>query len=214
MRRKLGFTLLLVLAAATLSASPRFFLGASFNYDVNNLASSLASNLEPIEDGGVYGGGSVDVLHAVGPRFEVVLFPFGNIPVGIGVNSTTMLNIGYSTPSSGDTVGYFSRNLDFRQDLGAGIYYQQAFGTTWGMFADLSFTYSWYRMATSNVRNSKDEVEYIRFTNYGLSANLGAYLENHGSFFKVGAVLYYDLENASEKAFRYGMTLGGGFSFG
>ena len=74
--------------------------------------------------------------------------------------------------------------------------------------------YSWYRIATENKANSKADVEYIRFTNWGVSADFGVYLENKGSFFKVGATLYYDLENMSDFAFRYGLTLGGGVTLG
>lgn len=217
MRRKLVFTLLLILAAAvTLSASPRFFLGASVNYDVNMLAPSLQKNFDSLQ--GIYNNGDVSSLQGIGPKIEVAFFPFSSVPIGLGVSSTTLFTLGWNgegyknNPSDDWTT--FSRNLDFREDLGVSLCYQQRLGSSWGIFADLGFMYSWFRVATSNNPNSKDEVEYIRFTNYGLSANLGAYLENHGSFFKVGAVLYYDLANASEKAFRYGMTLGGGFSFG
>ena len=110
-------------------------------------------------------------------------------------------------------MSYFSREFDFRQDFGAGLYYQQAFGPTWGLFTDCSLVYSFYRMATTNVPNSKPSPVYFHFDSWGVNVNLGAYLEYSNSFFKVGANLYYDLASPSDFAFRYDLILGGGLRF-
>lgn len=221
MKRKIILTMMLILVAACAFAGPRLFTGVSFNYDVNYLSPSLLSKFDGIDvdeneepvynrtDEGVEG--NLSALHAIGPKFDLVLFPFGNVPIGIGVNAATMFNIGYV--ADGDAHGYFSRNADLRQDVGGGIYYQQGFGS-WGFFADCSIIYSWYRIATSNEKNDKTPVNYIRFVDWGLSANLGAYLEHNGSYFRVGGNFYYDLGNTETFAFRYGMTVGGGIAFG
>ena len=57
-------------------------------------------------------------------------------------------------------------------------------------------------------------MDYIRFNDWGLSADFGVYLENRGSFFKVGGVFYYDLAHMEKFSFRYGLTVGGGLTFG
>ena len=199
----------LLVAAASLSAAPRFFLGVSFNYDANVLAPALAEKFETLE--GIYNDGNITGLQTIGPKFELVIFPFGEIPLGFGVNSATMLTVGYM---SGGTHGYFSRKQDFRQDVGVSLMYQQAFGNAWGLFMDCGLSYSWYRVATTNKANSKGPVDYIRFTDWGLVADFGAYLENDNTYFKVGGVFYYDLGYMEKFAFRYGLTLGGGVLFG
>lgn len=215
MRKRLVIVaLFLILACANLFAGPRFFIGASFNYDANYLAKELADKLDVIDSSVSYpafDGDNVKGLQGVGPKFELVVFPF-SIPLGIGVTSTTLFTVGYMT--GGKTEGYFSREIDFRQDVGVNLFYQQAFGDTWGLFADIGLVYSWYRIATTNQPNSKADVDYIRFSNWGIGSDLGVYLEHNGTFFKVGAVLYYDLEHAESFGFRYGMTVGGGIAFG
>lgn len=209
-RKTLTALIFMALVCLPLCAAPRFFIGANFNYDANMLSDVYLDRLEGLPDD-VYNGGNISGLHAVGPRFELIIFPFSSIPAGLGVTSTTMLNVGYMGGGSGS---YFSYKFDFRQDLGLNFFFQKSFSSTWGLFADLGLMYSWYRIATENKANSKADVEYIRFTNWGVSADFGVYLENKGSFFKVGATLYYDLENMSDFAFRYGLTLGGGVTLG
>ena len=211
MKRKIILTMMLILVAACAFAGPRLFTGVSFNYDVNYMAPALLDKFSAFEGSGLYNNGDIEAVQAVGPKFDLVLFPFGNVPIGIGVNAATMINIGYV--KKGDAKGYFSRNVDLRQDVGGGLYYQQAFGS-WGFFADCSIIYSWYRLALDNTKNDKTPVDYIRFVDWGLSANLGAYLEHNGSYFRIGGNFYYDLGNTETFAFRYGMTVGGGIAFG
>lgn len=212
-RRRILFALIvMVLAVSSLAAAPRFFAGVSFNYDVNYLAPSLLDKFTSVSDSSVYNGGDIEGLQAVGPKLDFVVFPFSGIPLGFGINTATMFNIGYMT--GGEAKGYFSRKIDLRQDIGGGVYYQQAFNSTWGLFIDCGLQYSWYRISTSNDANSKEPVSYIRFTDWGLLADLGVYLEHNGAFFKVGGNFYYDLGNTETFAFRYGMTVGGGIAFG
>lgn len=208
--KRLAVSIIVILAvASSIWASPGFFLGASFNYDANMLAPAFKEEFEGL---GVYNGGDFTALQSIGPRIEFVVLPVAEVPVGLGLVSTTMFPVGYS--EGWGATGYFSYKFDFRQDLGVNLFYQQSFGSSWGLFMDLGFTYSWFRFAKENRANSREEVDYIRFTNYGLSADLGFYLEHNGTYFKVGAVLYYDLQHMNDLAFRYGMILGGGVAFG
>ena len=203
MKRLLLVSLLALLVLSSVFASPKFTIGASFNYDVTLLAPALLDKFENIGD--VYENGNFSSLHAIGPKIEAVFFPSSAFPLGIGISSTTMFTVGY------DGTGYFSYNQDFRQDFGFGLYYQQPGSGSWGLFADLALTSSFYRVATSNRANSKDPVDYIYFTNYGVTADLGVYVESHISYFKVGAVVYYDLEHYLDFSIRYGMILAFGF---
>lgn len=199
------------LSVSALYAAPRFFLGVAFNYDVNVMAPALLEKVNAIDNDKVFDGKDISGLHAIGPKFEFVVFPFSHVPLGFGVTSTTMLTVGYM---GGGNHGYFSREQDFRQDVGVNLFYQQAFGPSWGLFMDCGLSYSWYRIATTNEPNSKGPVDYIRFTDWGLTADFGAYLEHSNTFFKVGGLFYYDLGNMEKFSFRYGLTLGGGVRFG
>ena len=192
-------SLLALLVLSSVFASPKFTLGASFSYDVTLLAPALLDKFENIGD--VYDNGNFSSLHAVGPKIEAVFFPSSAFPLGLGISSTTMFTVGY------DGTDYLSYKQDFRQDFGIGLYYQQPGSGSWGVFADLAFTYSFYRVATDNSANSKEPVDYIYFTNYGLTADLGVYVESHSSYFKIGPVVYYDLEHYSDFSFRYGMIM-------
>lgn len=215
-RRFLLILLISVLVLQGVFASPRFFMGVSFNYDANYLAPALHDKLDVIQDidsssSPAFNGKDVTGLHGVGPKLELFLFPF-DIPLGIGVTGTTLFTVGFMATDGGDV--YFSRKADFRQDLSVMLLYQQAFSPKWGLFLDCGLTYSWYRIATTNKNNDKTPVDYIRFNDWGLSADFGVYLENRGSFFKVGGVFYYDLAHMEKFSFRYGLTVGGGLTFG
>ena len=217
-KRVLLALLFTAVITSALAAAPRLYIGLNLTYDVNRLTranqdeiegmlAGLSGDYPAYHNNGKWEG--VSALHGLGPKFEIVIFPFEKLPLGIGISSTTLLTIGYMT-DSGENVSYFSRELDFRQDFGAGLYYQQAFGPTWGLFTDCSLVYSFYRMATTNVPNSKPAPVCFHFDSWGVNANLGAYLEYSNSFFKVGANLYYDLASPADFSFRYGLILGGG----
>lgn len=220
-RRILLTLLFTAVITSALAAAPRLYIGLNLIYDVNRLTKANQNEIEAVladasgeypayHNDGKWEG--VSALHGLGPKVEFVLFPFDKLPLGIGLSSTTVLTIGYIT-SGGVNMSYFSREFDFRQDFGAGLYYQQAFGPTWGLFTDCSLVYSFYRMATTNEPNSKPTPVYFHFDSWGVNVNLGAYLEYSNSFFKVGANLYYDLASPSDFAFRYGLILGGGLRF-
>lgn len=203
---------ILILIALPLAAASRYHLGISFVYDVDTLSGRILDEAFRNEDlpESIYNGGAISQLHALGPRFDISIFPFGsNIPIGFGISSTTLLNVGY-TKTSGVVESYFSRHQDLRQDLTAGIYFQKAYGTTWGLFAAAGLSFSWYRYADKNMQNDKTGHDYIRFTSWGISADLGAYLEYGNTFFKVGATLHYNLQDLDSISFRYGLVAGGG----
>ena len=204
MRKLLAILVMLsALVPLCAAADTRTFFGISFNYDMNMLSPGLQEELKGLSSF----SGDVTGFHTVGPRIELVLFPFERIPLGLGVTSVTGLTVGYMSTKGGD--GYFSRNLDFRQDLGANLSYQQSYGN-WGLFISGGLACSWYRIATSNVPNSRDEVDYVRLFEWGVGADLGVYLENHASFFKVGASFFYNLSQM-DGGLRFGLMAGGGF---
>lgn len=207
--RKLLATLIMLSTLVPLctAADTRTFFGISFNYDMNMLSPELQEELDGIA--GAFNGEDVTGFHTVGPRIELVLFPFDKVPLGLGVTSVTGLTVGYMSAGGGD--GYFSRNFDFRQDLGANLSYQQSYGN-WGLFLSGGLSCSWYRIATSNEANSRGEVEYVRLFEWGVCADLGVYLENHTSFFKVGTSFFYNLSQM-DGGLRFGLMAGGGFLF-
>ncbi len=212
MKKILASAIVATIAMAMLIAAPRYHLGLSLNYDVDTLSQRTIDDhfLNQNLDESTYNGGAISQIHGIGPKIDFSFFPFGvDIPVGFGISSTTLLNIGY-TETGGSVEGYFSYNQDLRQDLTLSLCFQRAFGTTWGLFADTGLTYSWYRYATTNRSNDKTDHEYNRFSVWGISANLGAYLEYRNSYFKVGATLFYNLQDMDQFSFRYGLTAGGG----
>ena len=192
MRRRIVITILiLVVASLSLSAKPEVWFGANFLADRNLIADSVKPNFKNLN------GGSFEHLKALGPGFEVSFFPYDKVKLGLYASSHTLFPIGYLN-DAGSVSGYRVRTFEYREDLTAGIAYHYLV-SNWGFFANCSYDYSWYKVAQSNDKNSKAEVEYKRFQEQGITADAGLLAVSGNGYFKFGFSYSYIVSNGGQR---------------
>lgn len=169
---------LILLVSLSLTAKPELWLGANFLADRNMISSDLKENFP------AFGNGDFKHIKALGPGFEVSFFPFSQFRLGLYGSSHTVFPIGYMN-SNDNTIGYIMRHFEFRQDLTAGIAFNQLFGS-WGIFATCTFDYSWYRTVKENSANNKHPDFNPIFSEYGITADLGLLAVYGKGYFKFG----------------------------
>lgn len=183
------FTLIL-LSLFSLSAKPELWIGANFLADRNMISDSVKENFPNFASGFKH-------IKSIGPGVEVSFFPFEQFRIGAFAASHTVFPIGYLNSSDGVS-GYKIRNMEYRQDLTAGLAYNQLFGS-WGFFSTVAYNWSWYKVAKTNVANNKTDPGFNRFSENGITAELGLLAVYDKSYFKFGFSYSHMLSNGGNR---------------
>lgn len=207
MKKRIALLLLCLFAMCSLEAKPEFLLGASFYADRNYISDSQKVNFSRYYTSGYT---KLKDIKAVGPQVEMIFFPTTAFRLGLRAASEMVFSIGYDTASSTNQT-YNSRNHDFRVDFDVGLAYHQPL-SGFGLFLDLSYRFSYFRIATSNNKNTKnEEVEFNRFSASGFGGDVGVYLQSKKSYFKFGFnYTYYLFTEDDDKPYSMALFWGGG----
>lgn len=189
MKKLILFTCIF-LSLFSLSARPEVWFGANFLADRNIIGDSQKENFPNFSSG-------FEHIKSIGPGFEVSFFPFSQFRLGAYASSHTVFPIGYMNSSDG-VDGYRMHNIEYRQDLTAGIAYNQLFGS-WGFFSTVGYNWSWYQAAKTNEANNKTDPGFNRFTEEGITAELGLLSVYKSGYFKFGFSYTHVLSNGGNR---------------
>lgn len=208
MRRKAILILILsVLSIFSITAKPEFWIGADFSYDIYKVSDFA----RPYYAGtGTYGNvNTLDNIKSIGPSIDIIFFPSEKVRLGIIYSTSTFFSIGYK--NNGSAVGYKSYNFDYRQDFNLGLAYNQMFSDMLGMYANVKINTGLSQIATTNKNNSREDVEFNRYAEFGYGLDLGLLAKNGSSFFKLGASLVHSFDAPLLEGYSIQMSIGGGF---
>lgn len=202
--------LIATLAISSVTAKPEVWLGVDFTSDTYTVADNKRDHYS---GNGIYGNNTAALkdIRSIGPSFDLIFFPSDKVRVGFIASTSTLFAIGYKTDNG--ISGYKSYNFDYKQDFSLGIAYNQMFGDVLGMYANVKVGTVLDQVATTNLKNSRDDVTFNRDADFVYGIDLGLITRNKGSFFKVGASYVQSFSTPFMKGYSIQMSLGGGFIF-
>lgn len=203
MKKLILFFIALSAFSISLSAKPEIYTGIGLTSG-SNILSSEAKEL--IATGYQYNG-DYKYLTALGPIGEVAFYPFDGIRLGLVGSASANFFIGKEK-------GDFDRRRhgDMRWDLNGGLSYIQMLGS-WGLFTDCMYSWRNYRVAEDNASNTKKEISFTTFSEYGILADLGIIVKNHHSFFKFGFAFNMPLSYKSNNGWSLDIFASGGLTY-
>ena len=202
--KKLIAALLVLLSLCSLYAKPELWSGIGLTSGRNYLSSGAISDIA-----GGYQYDNAKYLNTLGPSFEIAFYPFSEVRLGVigSASSGFIINM---HRADGSTLSRRT-NGDLVWNLNGGLSFIQLFGNSWGLFADGLFTWKGYRVATSNDKNSKKDVEFATFEEIGFIADLGIAVKNRHSYFKFGFAYSMPAFSESRNGWSLDVFAGGGF---
>lgn len=209
-RRSIAVLILLVLTVFSVSAKPEIWIGIDFESDTYTMAENMRDHYK---GNGIYGGNPANLkdIRSIGPSFDVIFFPSDKVRIGLITSTSTLFAIGYKTESG--ISGYKSYNFDYRQDFSIGIAYNQMFSEMLGMYMNVKVGTELNQVATTNRKNSREEVEFNRVADFIYGMDLGLLTKNDNTFFKVGASLLHSFNTPILEGYSIQLSVGGGFVF-
>lgn len=204
-RRTALILILSFIALFTAAAKSEVWVGADFSYDVNY----LSAYSRPYYQGeNTYGDvSSLSNIKSIGPSLDMIIFPSEKVRVGIIASASSFFTVGYNSTS------YKSYNFDNKLDFNLGLAYNQMFSKSLGMYTNIKMNTSLNQIATTNKNNSRDDVTYNRYFDFGAGIDIGLLAKKKNSFFKLGASYVHSFKAPLAEGFSIQMSIGGGFIF-
>lgn len=180
-KRILLFLLFLVIVLIPAFSTVEFWMGlgatTAFDFLTHDFLNRLNSDEVEIQD---YKGEKVEYIDLIGPFFEMSLFPYKEVPLSIDLSGSISFVIGIQGNS------YISRHLDFRLNVKSGLSYTFMINDTSGLFVSTAYFLSWTRIATTNKRNDKGPVTFVKNLDMGVSLGVGVVTRFKHSYFRFG----------------------------
>ena len=214
MRRRIALLFLLLTFSIPLFAVPmEFYLGGSFYAD-RDYISRDTSDLFPTmnSDSNYY----IDNIRRLGIGVDLAYFPYSPIRVGLAASYQLLMPIGYQragieSGTAEDVKNYISYSFSAKHNINLGLAYYQMFGSS-GFYVDLGGAIAIHTVPDINKKNSKEEVTYSSFTEYGVYGDLGFLLMHDNAYFKIGTRLQSFL-SYEDVGITAAITLAGGYRF-
>ncbi len=179
-----------------------YYLGIGASAGRDYLTEESAKKLQGVSD-----YSSAQYLYCIGPDIEFRYYPFEAFRLGFHANA----GVDFVTSINGS--GYRSYRTDHVLNTGVGLSLMFYFGESLGIYTDVDFNYSWYRIAKSNEANIRPEAEFVRFQEYGIKGALGFVTRNVNWYFKFGFSYDYNLSSKPLGVVPIDLFVGGGYIF-
>lgn len=214
MRRRIALLFLLLTFSIPLFAvSMEFYLGGSFYAD-RDYISRDTSDLFPTmnSDSNYY----IDNIRRLGIGMEFAYFPYSPVRLGLTASYQMLFPIGYQRATTEtDEVGGVDTYVNYaffaKHNINLGLAYYQMFGSS-GFYVDLGGAIAIHTIPDINKKNSKEEVTYSSFTEYGVYGDLGFLLMHDNAYFKIGTRIQSFL-SYEDVGITVAITLAGGYRF-
>ena len=212
--RKCVAVMVLIFISCSLSALPmELHLGGNFLADRDYISRDTSDNFLTMSEPGYY----IDNIRRLGLGVELTYFPYAPIKVGLTFNYQLLMPIGFQrmdadTGADDGVTTYINYSFNAKHNLSLGLSYYLLFMENLGMYFDAGGTASIHTIPDRNEKNSRLEVHYSSFSEYGVYGDLGAILHHENAFYKIGLRALCTLSN-NDVGFSVAITLAGGYVF-
>ena len=225
MKKRAVPLVLFCLFISSLSAVPmEFYLGGSFYADRDYISRDTSDSFPTmnivnnasgvnIKDPSLY---YIDNIRRLGIGMELAYFPYAPIKIGITANYQLLIPIGFQrcdkeTDTATGVETYKNHSFIAKHNFNIGLAYYQLFGSS-GFYVDAGGAIAVHTIPDINDKNSKKEITYSSFTEYGVYGDFGFLLMHNDAYFKIGTRIqsFLSYENVGITA---AITLSGGYRF-
>lgn len=205
----------LLLMMFSLSAVPmEFYLGGSFFADRDYISQDTSEFFPTMNSDSNY---YIDNIRRLGVGVEFAYFPYAPIKLGLTANYQLLIPIGYqrasvATGEAGNVDTYVNYSFCAKHNFNVGLAYYWMMGGSYGLYIDAGGAFAIHTIPDLNKKNSREEVTYSSFSEYGVYGDLGLLLMHNDAYFKIGTRIqgFLSYENVGITA---AITLSGGYRF-
>ncbi len=149
--------------------------------------------------------GSFTAFNMLGPSLEISFFPSTKLRLGL----YGAMKFDFITGTDGARISNTFK--DFKNGLRGGLALDLPFGSSMGIFTDIAFQYSWYRLALEYLKNSKEEYSTLVYTEPSIYADIGALARYKNWYFKWGFNFSKAIIQKDTTGFDISLFIAGGF---
>lgn len=198
------FLVILLLPINTLFSKSETWLGINVDGSRDIISRELNTY---IKNSGtkLFKEGNLSFFNTIGPTIELSFFPSSNFRMGL----YGALQFDFLTGIDGSTNSNYFK--DIKNGVKAGLALDLPFGDSMGIFVDTAFQFSWYSLQTKVIKNSKEESDYIIYSEPGVFIDLGALAKYRNLYFKCGFNFNKAIITKNSTGLNIALFVGGGF---